>query len=480
MLQIQKKMTNAFYALLSLPATAMGFALSVQISALSWILSTKYGLDIHEIGIVWAAGPIAGIIAQPIVGALSDNMWFMGGRRRPWIVIGGILSALMMLALPNLEIIQKIFVGGDDPQAGLLSIAVIVALTFDLSINVSFNPTRSLVADCTPHKDRSKGYTWMQTVSGTFGVLAYFIGGTLGNIFLIYFGVGIALLASIIPAFLIQEPRELKNEEETKQETAKSSTKDVTEALLPLSGFLLYGFYVIFSKLFGIQVNVTVPVFGYELPVIEFVSLLLIVLSAIVVLPNLTKSSTKSNEFQKVLLAHSFTWIGVQTMFIYAFFYLTEVLQLGESAGKINSIAFFILSLVSAVLPVLVLNGFAKKIGMVKTHLICIFIMALGYAGIIFFGTTVIMYYIMIAVAGIGWASVVSLPFAIMSEKVDQRKMGLYMGIFNLAVVLPQLVASFKMGEIVNAAPDKSVVFVISAVTLAISGVLWLFVKNDK
>ena len=184
MLQIQKKMTNAFYALLSLPATAMGFALSVQISALSWILSTKYGLDIHEIGIVWAAGPIAGIIAQPIVGALSDNMWFMGGRRRPWIVIGGILSALMMLALPNLEIIQKIFVGGDDPQAGLLSIAVIVALTFDLSINVSFNPTRSLVADCTPHKDRSKGYTWMQTVSGTFGVLAYFIGGAfLCNIF---------------------------------------------------------------------------------------------------------------------------------------------------------------------------------------------------------------------------------------------------------------------------------------------------------
>ena len=480
MLQIQKKMTNAFYALLSLPATAMGFALSVQISALSWILSTKYGLDIHEIGIVWAAGPIAGIIAQPIVGILSDSMWFMGGRRRPWIVIGGILAAIMMLALPNLEIIQKIFVGGDDPQAGLLSIAVIVALTFDLSINVSFNPTRSLVADCTPHKDRSKGYTWMQTVSGTFGVLAYLIGGTLGNIFLIYFGVGIALLASIIPAFLIQEPRELKNEEESKQEVSKSSAKDVVEALLPLSGFLLYGFYVIFAKLFGLHIDLTVPVLGYELPIVEFVSLLLIVISAIVVLPNLTKSSAKSNEFQKILLAHSFTWIGVQTMFIYAFFYLTEVLQLGESAGKINSIAFFILSLVSAVLPVLVLNGFAKKIGMVKTHLICIFIMALGYAGVLFFGTTVILYYIMIAVAGIGWASVVSLPFAIMSEKVDQTKMGLYMGIFNLSVVLPQLVASFKMGEIVNAAPDKSVVFVIAAVTLAISGALWMFVKNDK
>ena len=64
MLDIQKRMSNGFFALLSLPATAMGFALSVQISALSWILSTKYGLDIHEIGIVWAAGPIAGIVAR--------------------------------------------------------------------------------------------------------------------------------------------------------------------------------------------------------------------------------------------------------------------------------------------------------------------------------------------------------------------------------------------------------------------------------
>ena len=189
MLEIQKKMSNSFFALLSLPATAMGFALSVQISALSWLLSTKYGLDIHEIGIVWAAGPIAGIIAQPIVGALSDKMWFMGGRRRPWIVIGGILAGLMMLALPNLEIIQGIFVNSEDPQAGLLTIAVIVALTFDLSINVSFNPTRSIIADCTTMKDRSKGYTWMQTISGSFGVLAYLIGGVLGNLFLIYFGV---------------------------------------------------------------------------------------------------------------------------------------------------------------------------------------------------------------------------------------------------------------------------------------------------
>ena len=89
MLDIQKKLSNTFYIILSLPATAMGFALSVQISALSWILVTQFGLDLHEMGFVWAAGPIAGLIAQPIVGFISDNVWFLNGRRRPFILIGG-------------------------------------------------------------------------------------------------------------------------------------------------------------------------------------------------------------------------------------------------------------------------------------------------------------------------------------------------------------------------------------------------------
>ncbi|KAB2843105.1 MAG: SLC45 family MFS transporter, partial [Melioribacteraceae bacterium] len=94
MLEMQKKLTKVFYAILSLPATAMGFALSIQISALSWIMTTQYGLDLHEIGIVWAAGPLAGIIGQPIVGLISDNVWFWGGRRRPFIFIGATLAAL--------------------------------------------------------------------------------------------------------------------------------------------------------------------------------------------------------------------------------------------------------------------------------------------------------------------------------------------------------------------------------------------------
>lgn len=480
MLDVQKKKSNPFYVLLSLPSTAMGFALSVQISALSWILSVKYGLDIHEIGIVWAAGPIAGIIAQPIVGLISDKMWFMGGRRRPWIVLGSLLAALMLLALPNLGLIQKIFISGADPKAGLLTIAVIVALLLDLSINISLNPTRSLVADCTTLEERGKGYTWMQTISGTFGMLAYFIGGVFGNLSLIYIGAIITLVAAIIPAFLIEEPRHMTNVNEGEKTKKASTGKDIVDSLFPITGFLVYGVYVLISKLFGIDIPGKVHIGSVELGVVEFASLLILVLTSLVVLVNGMKLPRNANEYQKVLLAHSFTWIGVQTMFIYALFFLTNRMNLGDEAGQVNSLAFFILSLVSAILPAFVLNPIAKRIGMVKTHYIALLIMVLGYGGIYFVANTPILYYVFIAIAGVGWGSIVSLPFAIMSEKVDQTKMGLYMGIFNLSVVLPQLVASFKMGEVVNNAMDKSIVFGICTVTLAISGILWMFVKNEK
>ncbi|HCK22833.1 MAG TPA: MFS transporter, partial [Bacteroidetes bacterium] len=138
----QQQLTNAFYAMLALPATAMGFALSVQISALSWLLSTKYGLSIEEVGLVWAAGPIAGIFGQVIFGVLSDNTWFWGGRRRPFIILGGFLAALSLLALPNLGILSD-KLGLD----AILGVAIVVALALDLSINVGFNPTRSVIAD---------------------------------------------------------------------------------------------------------------------------------------------------------------------------------------------------------------------------------------------------------------------------------------------------------------------------------------------
>lgn len=408
MLEMQKKLSNAFYSILSLPATAMGFALSIQIAALSWLMRTKYNLDLHEIGFVWAAGPLAGIIGQPIVGLISDNVWFWKGRRRPFILIGATLAALMLFALPNIDMISGLL-----GLSSIIVVAVIIALTLDLAINISFNPTRSIIADVTPEGiPRTKGYTWMQTISGSFGVLAYAIGAIFGNYFLIYFGVFLVLAFSLIPLFFIAEPRTLKSDQ----------SKDSVE------------------------------------------------------------SKTDWNQFLKLLFAHSFSWIGIQTMFVYMIGYVEQKLNPAstDETGQILSISFLILNAVGALLPALVLEPITEKIGRVKTHMTCVAVMSAAYLGIVLIGSNSILVWLLMAVAGIGWAAIVSLPFAIMSEKVNKNKMGFFMGIFNLSVVLPQLFVSLVLGTFVQNAADKNIIFIISAVSLAISAVLWIMVKENK
>jgi hypothetical protein len=106
--------------------------------------------------------------------------------------------------------------------------------------------------------------------------------------------------------------------------------------------------------------------------------------------------------------------------------------------------------------------------------------MTAGYVGLIFWGSTPLLIYALIAVVGIGWASIVSLPFAIVSQKVSQARMGLFMGLFNLSVVLPQLVVSLGIALLVSRAPDKSIIFAVSAASLALSTVAWVFVKEDE
>lgn len=415
-----RQLTNPFYVLLSLPSTAMGFALCVQISALSWILSTKYNLSIEHVGLVWLAGPLAGLLAQPIVGLISDKVWFWGGRRRPFILIGGVTASLMLLALPFLGEISRL------SGVEILWTAVAVALTLDLAINVGFNPTRSIIADLTPEGEaRTKGFTWMQTISGLFGVLAYVIGAVFGNYALIYVGVGLVLLFNVVPALFLREPRHLGTATEDSGQSAAESP-----------------------------------------------------------------GRTNHPRLIHIYLAHAFTWLGVQTMFVFMFAYAQHaffpgVTELAEgqknSLGQIISISFLIMNIVGFILPVAVLQPLARRIGLVRTHTISIFIMAAGYAGIVLLGGHgAAVLYALMAVVGIGWAAVVSLPFAIMSDSVDKTRMGLFMGIFNLSVVIPQIIVSIGIGKVVGAAADKNIVFIICAASLAVSAVLWAFLREDK
>jgi MFS family permease len=374
----------------------------------------------------------------------------------------------MLLALPNIDIVSSSL-----GISGLLGVAIAVALTLDLSINISFNPTRAIIADVTPEGDaRTKGYTWMQTVSGSFGVLAYAVGATWGNFILIYLGAGLVFFLSILAPFFISEPKELLvSQRDVVQE--KVSFKMVLMNIKPLWGFIIYDIYAMALQISGIKTD------HYWAEVIAAIITLYFV-----VITLFAKESRSDNSigFRKVLAAHSFSWVGVQTMFVFIIAFLQDKMPSlsDDDLGKVIAMSFLILSAVSALLPAFVLEPIAKKIGRVKTHTYCIASMAVGYGLVVMFGDVKEVLYLLMALLGIGWSAIISLPFAIMSEKVEQSRMGLYMGLFNLSVVLPQLLVSLAIGLFISKVADKSVVFQISAIALAISALAWTKVQEHS
>jgi maltose/moltooligosaccharide transporter len=327
----------------------------------------------------------------------------------------------MLVCLPNIDTIADFFGFAD-----LLPVALFVALTLDMAINISFNPTRSIIADVTPEgQTRTKGYTWMQTISGFFGVLAYVIGASFNNYILIWVGVGLVLAFSLVPTLFVTEPRHL--------DTDDSEDLDLTDA-----------------------------------------------------------SHRKSNigQLLRIYFANGFSWIGVQTMFVFMFAYsaqmlygTTETETLAEdqknNIGQVIAISFAVLNTLGFIMPALVLEPLARKIGRVNTHSLFMLVMSLAYGGIVLFGDTPMAVYILMGFAGMGWACIVSLPFAIMSEKVNKARMGFFMGVFNLSIVIPQLIVSLFIGKFIARQEDMNVIFMISAAALFLSFLSWKLVKDS-
>jgi MFS family permease len=174
-------------------------------------------------------------------------------------------------------------------------------------------------------------------------------------------------------------------------------------------------------------------------------------------------------------------------MFVFIIAFIQQKMMTGVEpadaaamSGQIIAISFAVLNTVGFILPAFVLEPIAEKIGRVRVHMIAVAIMSFGYFGIVTFGTSPMSLYVLMAVCGIGWASIVSLPFAIMSEKVDKSRMGFFMGIFNLSVVLPQLLVSLFIGKFVLDAVDKNIIFIISGISLAFSAFFWVLVKEQR
>ena len=470
MRKFQKERTRLFYATLAMPATACGLALSVQLSALSWILVTQFGLEIHDIGLVWAAGPLAGIFGQIIIGSLSDRAWFWNGRRRGFIVIGGTVAALSLLALPQIGVITKAL-----GLEAIVGVALTVALTLDFAVNVGFNPTRSIIADVTPEGDeRTRGYTWMQTISGTVSVGGYAIGAIFDNFVLIYTGAILVFLFSVLPPLLVEEPREIVSEEEEQEST---SFWEMVLSIQPLWGFLIYDAYAMSLRIAGVEVE-----HYYAEIVCGALTLILAGKALFKKTADAGVAGAHHGEFQKVLAAHSFSWIGIHTTFVYMIVYVQQYYpDLSDiDAGRSVSLTFLILNAVGALVPLFLLQPLSARIGRIVTHASALGVMAASYVVLYKFVDSLAFVYVLIGIIGIGWGSIVSLPFAIMTQKVEGSRMGLFMGLFNLSVVLPQLTVSLGVAYLVSRAPDKASIFLISAITIALSALAWSRVSEDE
>ena len=499
MLHAQKNLSTGFLILLSLPTAAIGFCLSSSIASTTWLLSTRYNLHLENIALIWLMGPLMGLLVQPIVGAFSDRTWFLRGRRKPYLMVGGLLGAASTYAMLELDTLAVA------TGLSLLTVAVVVALLADLATNVTFNPARSLVADLTPEgPHRVRGYAWMQTVSGVLGISAYLISIFLGNHVLVLVTVAVVFFLTVLPLFFIEEhapqPPAAAAAVATCAAASASATQDAPRvgtaafrALLPMSGFMVYGVFVAVDKLlFDGRLA------GWSVPLFLATVVATLAWGGLTVWQERRRPSDQTR-LRTLLLGHGFAWLGVQSMFVMAFFYVRDFVVPGtegqliadqlfrltstaassaaDTAGRILSIGFLLLNVVGAALPVLLLKPLCLRWGKVAVHRTAMGLMAAAYLFIAAGSQNEAIYYVGMLLCGIGWSSLISIVFAIFSESVDSREMGVSMGVFNSSLVLPALMVPGLL-KVSDALGGHRWMFLLFAACLLVSAAFWCAVKE--
>ena len=481
----------------------MGFAL--QNSNVSRIFQTL-GANIDDIPILWVAAPLTGLIIQPIIGYFSDRTWNRLGRRKPYFLVGAILASAALFIMPNSPVLWF--------AAGMLWI-------MDASINVSMEPFRAFVGDNLPEKQRTAGFA-MQ--SFFIGIGAYFA-SKLPLIFT-YYGVENTAPLGIIPdsvkysfylggiVFLLTvlwtvirskeySPEELtafeKHTEHAYVKEEHSAEWFTNNAKSHLTKGLLFS---VISVLFSMAI------FHYSLKKDLYVlSIGLIGVGGIAMLISgiLQKGNRTSNGFviimndfqfmpkimKQLAWVQFFSWFALFSMWIYTTLAVTQHIygttdttsvayntganQVGEMFANYNLIA----AIASFLLPVL-----AKYTTTKFTHFVALVCGGLGLISIYFIKepTTFTMEWLPMIGVGIAWASILSIPYAMLSGSLPSNKMGYYMGVFNFFIVIPQLVAASILGFLIATFFNSEPIYalLIGGTSMIIAGVLSLTISENS
>jgi maltose/moltooligosaccharide transporter len=440
------------------------------------------GAEVDSLAILWIAAPLTGLLVQPIIGHLSDKTWGPLGRRRPYFLVGAILTTLALVAMPN---------------SPALWIAASMLWLMDASINITMEPFRAFVGDNLPEEQRTTGYAMQSFFIGAGAVFASCLPWFLSNVLhiastapegvvpdsvRISFYVGaFGLLAAVLwTVFTTREysPAEIDAFEAERGAADPAPARSVAawsigglvwivlgalaawgvqSADLAKELFILAGFIAVFGVL--------------QLAVAGFTAArasngLTEIIGDVFAMPR---------TMQGLAVVQFFSWFALFAMWIYTTPAVTAVhfaspdptstgyAQGADWVGILMGVYNGVAALAAFLIPVL-----ARRTGKRGAHAVNLTLGAAGLIGLFLIRDPALLWLPMIGV-GFAWASIVSMPYAVLAGAVPGRKMGVYMGVFNIFIVVPQLVAATLLGAVLKAFFSGQAVW-----ALAIGGVSFL------
>ena len=409
---------------------------SLQNANTSRILSA-IGADPHHLSLFWLAAPLAGFFVQPIVGLSSDKTWTRIGRRIPFILGGSFVSAFAMFFMPNSEHFAQLL-----PP---LIFGATMLLLMDTSFNVTMQPFRALVSDMVPESQRNKGYaiqSFLINTGAVVGSILPFVLTWIGVanepgpgqkvaptvIWAFYFGGGALLLSVLWTSF--------RTKEYPPEEYAKYNNIDTEEKV----------------KMSFWDLLKNIPATMWQLSVTQF-----------------------------------FSWFSLFLMWVYTTQGIAQNIwhtidpksKDFNEAGNWTGVIFAAYS-VFAALYSLVLTPLADKFGRKNTYMLSLIAGGLGLLSMMFINDKNLLFIPMIGV-GIAWAAILALPYAILSSSLPARQTGVYMGIFNATITIPQIAAGLLGGIALRLLNDNAInVIALAGCSMIVAGIFAKIVIKSK
>lgn len=440
---MSKKPTLSFWQIWNVSFGFLGvqFGFALQNANVSRILS-NLGADLNNISLFWLAAPIMGLIVQPIVGSASDRTWNRLGRRFPYILGGALVSIAAMFFMPNASIVTSV-------MPPLIFGAMMLTL-MDGSFNVTFQPFRSLVSDMLPEEQKNVGYSiqsFLINAGAVLGsVLPYVLTNWLGVsnvapdgevpnsvIWSFYIGGAVLISSVLVTIFTTKEysPEQMKEFAETKDVEAEVQTKE--------------GFWSVLKN---------APKIMWQLAVVQFFAWFALYLMWAYCTSGVAQHywGTAPEDSNSQAFNEAGNWVGI----IFGAYGLFAALY-------------------SLLMPKLI-KMFSRKV----VYAASLAAGGLGFISMVLFKDPNMLIVSMIGI-GIAWAAILALPFAILSNAIPQKKTGIYMGIFNFTVSVPQIMSGLLGGFILKHAFDNNAIYILalSGVSMILGGIFAMTIKDN-